>query len=149
MPETHADPSDGSLLESVQQGDIAAFGQLVRRHQSLVCAVAFSIVIDRAQSEDVAQDAFLALWESASSIRDPDRIRSWLCNTTRNLARRALRGRDLIVADEAAIESARDHETPFQELAASAPSGCGRRGCGRARAGGGRSPWRYVVAAPG
>jgi hypothetical protein len=53
--------SDFELLNRTSRGDCEAFGQLVVRHQSLVCAFAYSIVGDFARSEDVAQEAFIAV----------------------------------------------------------------------------------------
>jgi len=44
---------------------IAQFAEIVRRHQAGVCAVAYGVTGDRAPSEDIAQDTFLAAWRGA------------------------------------------------------------------------------------
>jgi RNA polymerase sigma factor (sigma-70 family) len=84
-------PADLDLLNRTAQGDREAFGELVARHQSLVCAVAYSIVGDLAGSEDVAQEAFVAAWKQLGQLHDLTKFKSWLCGITRNLAFLAVR----------------------------------------------------------
>lgn len=99
-------PSDAELLAASRRGERDAFGHLVERYQNLVCAVSFSAVGDRALSEDVAQDTFLAAWRQLGELREPGKLRSWLCAIARNLSRKAARrrGREVPV-DEQSIEA--------------------------------------------
>src|SRR3954465_10339648 len=73
--------------------EIEQFAEIVRRHQAGVCAVAYGVTGDRALSEDIAQDTFLAAWRGAQALRDPSRLRGWLHGIARNLARKARRRR--------------------------------------------------------
>lgn len=100
--------TDEDLLRRSLEGDASAFGALVERHESAVCAVSFAVTGDRGVSEDVAQDAFVAAWKSLATLRDPARFRAWACGIARNLANkaRAVRGRI----------------APMQEAADSAPN---------------------------
>jgi RNA polymerase sigma factor (sigma-70 family) len=93
--------SDGELLEASRRGEHEAFGQLVARYQDLVCAVSFSSTGDDVLSEDVAQDTFIAAWRQLEGLREPGRLRPWLCGIARNLARKArkARRRDELVDD--------------------------------------------------
>ncbi|HVJ79781.1 MAG TPA: sigma-70 family RNA polymerase sigma factor, partial [Planctomycetia bacterium] len=79
--------SDGALIAAARAGSGDAFCQLVERHQSLACAVAYSHCGRQAPSEDLAQEAFLAAWRDLASLREPDRFRGWLAGIVRNLAR--------------------------------------------------------------
>ena len=54
--------SDAELLEASRRGERDAFGALIERYQGVVCAVSYSRTGDRALSEDVAQDTFIAAW---------------------------------------------------------------------------------------
>lgn len=72
---------------------IEPFAEIVRRYQAGVCAVAYGVTGDRALSEDIAQDTFLAAWRGASTLRDPSRLRGWLHGIARNLAHKARRRR--------------------------------------------------------
>lgn len=106
---------DGTLLLEIGHRDVPAFATLVERYQSLVCAIAYAAVCDRALSEDVAQDTFLALWRDPLAIREPAKIRSWLCNTARNRARDVLRkrGRETLTSD---LPTIADDSTPLTSL---------------------------------
>ncbi len=81
--------TDGELWELVRRGSEEAFAVLVRKHQSLVCAVAYNACGNVALSEDVAQETFWAAWRGRDSPEPPTRLRPWLCGIARNLARNA------------------------------------------------------------
>ena len=83
--------SDAELLARCRGGDREAYGHLVERHQSLVCALAYNVCGDLARSEDVAQDAFVTAWKRLAELRDPTRFKAWLCEIARNLARAVTR----------------------------------------------------------
>jgi RNA polymerase sigma factor (sigma-70 family) len=86
--------SDAELLAASMRGERDAFGALIERYQGVVCAVSYSRTGDRALSEDVAQETFLAAWRQLGQLREPSRLRSWLCGIARNLARKARRRSD-------------------------------------------------------
>ncbi|MEO8554525.1 MAG: sigma-70 family RNA polymerase sigma factor, partial [Kofleriaceae bacterium] len=81
--------SDAELLDASRRGEREAFGALVERYQGVVCAVSYSRTGNRALSEDVAQDTFLAAWSQLDQLREAGRLRAWLCGIARNLARKA------------------------------------------------------------
>ncbi|HEX3765721.1 MAG TPA: sigma-70 family RNA polymerase sigma factor [Kofleriaceae bacterium] len=83
--------SDAELLEASRRGERDAFAALIERYQGVVAAVSYSRTGDRALSEDVAQDTFIAAWRQLGQLREPSRLRSWLCGIARNLARKARR----------------------------------------------------------
>ncbi|MEO6773029.1 MAG: sigma-70 family RNA polymerase sigma factor [Kofleriaceae bacterium] len=85
----HMGRSDAELLEASRRGEREAFGALIERYQRVVCAVSYSRTGDRALSEDVAQDTFLAAWSRLDQLREAGRLRAWLCGIARNLARKA------------------------------------------------------------
>ena len=71
--------SDAELIQASVAGSHGAFGQIVERYQSLVCAVAYSRTGDLALSEDVAQETFLKAWRRLRQLRDGAKLRAWLC----------------------------------------------------------------------
>ncbi len=109
----HAISTDAELLEASRRGEHAAFGALVERYQRMVSAVSYSRTRDQALSEDVAQETFLAAWRQLDQLREPGRLRSWLCGIARNLARKARKRTDREVPEET-VE-------PQQEIGASNP----------------------------
>jgi RNA polymerase sigma-70 factor (ECF subfamily) len=79
------EPSDGELIERVGNGDRDAFEELYRRYARPVLGLALRRLGDRGRAEDAFQDAFAAIWRSASSY-DPERGRggAWLYTVARN-----------------------------------------------------------------
>jgi RNA polymerase sigma factor (sigma-70 family) len=84
---------DRRLVELHLMGDRAAFGQIVTRYQAMVCALGVSACGDIGQSEDLAQEVFLAAWRQLPALRDPEKLRGWLAGISRNLIHNSLRRR--------------------------------------------------------
>ncbi|HUL51357.1 MAG TPA: sigma-70 family RNA polymerase sigma factor [Candidatus Nitrosotalea sp.] len=82
---------DEQLWQMSLAGDREAFGQIVERHQSLICALAYCACGDLGRAEDLAQETFLAAWQSLAELREPTKLRTWLCGIVRNLAADAAR----------------------------------------------------------
>ena len=93
---------DGVLLGRVGDGDQAAFAALMQRHLSAVLATARRIVRDESEAEDIAQEAFLRLWNSAQTLEAGRYgMRPWLRRVASNLAIDWLRkAKRLDVTDE-------------------------------------------------
>lgn len=87
------EPTDAELVGRCRAGDCQAFGLIVRRYQSLVCALAYAACGDFARSEDVAQEVFLRAWKQIAALRDPERVREWLCGIARRAGVDAYRRR--------------------------------------------------------
>lgn len=77
---------DSALYERCLAGDVRAFEHIIERYQSLICAIAYSAAGSRVQSEDLAQETFVAAWNNLPKLRDPAKFRAWLCGIVRNLA---------------------------------------------------------------
>lgn len=81
---------DGLLLR-VGRGDREAFAQLYGLTRGAVYALALSLLGDSHEAQDVAQDTFVKVWESAPSYRSEGSPMAWLLTVARNLARSRLR----------------------------------------------------------
>jgi RNA polymerase sigma factor (sigma-70 family) len=77
--------NDSELVARSLAGDRNAFGEIVARYQSLVCSLAYSSTGSLSQSEDLAQDTFLAAWKQLAALREPAKLKSWLCGIARNI----------------------------------------------------------------
>ena len=62
--------SDASLVELSLAGDRDAFGRIVARYQSSICALAYSACGNVGRSEDIAQDIFITAWRSSAVCRN-------------------------------------------------------------------------------
>jgi RNA polymerase sigma factor (sigma-70 family) len=86
-----ATSEDAELVNASLAGDREAFGQIVARYQSLVCSLAYSATGSLSQSEDLAQETFLTAWKQLVALREPPKLRAWLCGIARNLINNSLR----------------------------------------------------------
>jgi RNA polymerase sigma-70 factor, ECF subfamily len=58
---------DESLVRQAQEGNRKAFVELVTRHSKRFYDIAYRVLFNRADAEDVVQEAFLKLWEGRVS----------------------------------------------------------------------------------
>jgi len=56
--------SDECLMQMAARGDLAAFEQLVLRHQESVWRTAYRMLGRHGEAEDIAQEAFLRVFEA-------------------------------------------------------------------------------------
>jgi RNA polymerase sigma-70 factor (ECF subfamily) len=79
--------SDESLLAGFGARDPDASAAFVRRFQSRVYGLALTILGDRGEAEEAAQEAFLRVWRHAEAY-DPRRgaVATWLLAIARNVA---------------------------------------------------------------
>jgi RNA polymerase sigma-70 factor (ECF subfamily) len=78
--------TDDALLRRVSAGDQAAWRMLVSRHLSGLVSQAWYVLRDRAEAEDVAQEAFVRLMQKARDWEPGGpHLRSWLYRVTLNL----------------------------------------------------------------
>ncbi len=97
-------PTDEALLAGLESGDRAAATAFVRRFQSRVYGLAWTMVRNQAVAEEIAQEAFLRAWRHAGAY-DPrrGRVATWLLAITRNLALDRLRVRQTEPIDPSRI----------------------------------------------
>jgi RNA polymerase sigma factor (sigma-70 family) len=79
------DIDDAELVARSRAGDTEAFAQIVARYQALICALTFSATGRQSQSEDLAQETFVVAWKKLGELREPEKLRAWLCGIARNL----------------------------------------------------------------
>ena len=97
-----ADHTDAELVAQSLAGDRQAFGRIVARYQSLVCALAYSATGSRSHSEDLAQETFFTAWRKLRDLREPGRLCAWLCGIARHVIHGDLRRLGRQPAHEAA-----------------------------------------------
>jgi RNA polymerase sigma-70 factor (ECF subfamily) len=89
--------SDADLVAQCLDGRKDAFGELVRRYQDPVFNLAFRMTGNRAEAEDLAQEAFLRAYRKLAQYRPEYAFRNWVmticANQTKNFFRRAVRRR--------------------------------------------------------
>jgi RNA polymerase sigma factor (sigma-70 family) len=86
---------DGSLLEQFAKNrDAVAFEAIVARHSSMVFNVCRRMLREQGDVEDAFQATFLILVRKAGTLRDRERLRTWLYGVARRVASRARSQKD-------------------------------------------------------
>jgi RNA polymerase sigma factor (sigma-70 family) len=101
------------LVAESLAGGREAFRQIVERHQTLVCSLAYSATGSLTLSEDLAQETFVSAWKQLAELREPSKLRAWLCGIARFVIGKELRrqGREPVHAAEA-LEGANELAAP-------------------------------------
>jgi RNA polymerase sigma-70 factor (ECF subfamily) len=92
----HARPSaapDEELIARVCWREEPALSEIYDRYGRLVYSVALRIVGDRGAAEEVVQDVFQAVWQSAGSFQPSGNFSAWLIGIARHRAIDATRSR--------------------------------------------------------
>src|SRR5215211_5188538 len=77
--------ADEDLISLVETADAEAFATLYDRHSRAAFSLAYRMMGERQASEDLAQDAFLKVWRSASSYRaERGSVRTWILSIVHN-----------------------------------------------------------------
>lgn len=101
-----APADDRSIVEAVLSGDRDAYRLLVEREGPPVVAACARILGDRAEAEDVAQEAFVIAYRSLGSWRADGAFGAWLSRIAVRLAiRRAARRKQVTWLDPLAAEA--------------------------------------------
>ena len=77
---------DKALVEKCLTGDDDAFGKLVEKYQSKVHCIAFSILGNFHDAEEVAQETFLKAYISLRKLSNLTKFSFWLCKIARNVS---------------------------------------------------------------
>jgi RNA polymerase sigma-70 factor (ECF subfamily) len=85
--------ADAGLVDRARGGDLAAFGELVRRYESRVYRTARHILGNDEDAEDVLQDAMLKAFQHLDSFQGQSKFYTWLVRIAVNESLMKLRKR--------------------------------------------------------
>src|SRR5208337_3790213 len=96
------DINDAELVAESLGGNRDAFRLIVERYQTLISSLAYCATGNVSQSEDLAQETFVSAWKQLADLREPAKLRPWLCSITRFLISKEFRrlGREPVHAAE-------------------------------------------------
>jgi RNA polymerase sigma-70 factor (ECF subfamily) len=94
MPVDHRGSADEAKLiaRSLRQ-DSDAFGQLVERYATVIVNLAYRMVGDRTEAEDLAQETFVAALKSLPTFRAESKFSTWLYRIAANKCKDWLRAK--------------------------------------------------------
>lgn len=79
---------DTRLIEQVKAGDLAAFELLVEKTQQTGLNIAYGILHDRSDAEEILQEAYLQVYLNISGLKTPVAFRSWFAKIVTHLSLR-------------------------------------------------------------
>lgn len=114
--------SQEELVCRAQDGDVAAFDELVSRHQQRVFALAYHILRDAEDAADVQQETFLIAWKKLDSFRGQALFGTWLHRITVNLCISYRRKKSSLAASDQPID-----DEPYYNNSGSSTTTCQNR----------------------
>ena len=87
------DASEHGIYRAAIQGDRDAFEMVIRSTSRNLFAIAYGILQNREEAEDVVQDTFVKAWKSRWRVRDSAKLPAWLSTIARHRARDLARKR--------------------------------------------------------
>jgi len=90
----HGRPDDDAkLIERSLKQDSDAFGQLVERYATVIVNLAYRMVGDRTEAEDLAQETFVAAFKALPRFRADSKFSTWLYRIAANKCKDWLRAK--------------------------------------------------------
>ena len=77
--------SDEELMLSYQNGEMLAMDEILRRYKNPVCHFAYRLIVNTAETEDIAQDVFLRIHQHRASYRPIGKFSTWIFGIAHNL----------------------------------------------------------------
>jgi RNA polymerase sigma-70 factor (ECF subfamily) len=96
------------VIASAAAGDELAFGRIVAEHHEDMRRVCVFVARDEVVADDAVQAAWSIAWRKLGSVRDPERLRSWLMRVAINEAKHLMRRRRHRAELEVVIDASRE-----------------------------------------
>jgi RNA polymerase sigma-70 factor, ECF subfamily len=108
--------SEREQYRAAIKGDRDAFEMIIRSQSRTLFAIAYGILQNREEAEDVVQDSLVKAWKSRWRVRDPEKFPAWLSMIARHRAHDAFRKRRTVPITHETIETAEKERTDTTEL---------------------------------
>src|SRR5262245_39049101 len=100
------DPSEREQYRAAIHGDRDAFEMIIRTHSRPLFAIAYGVLQNREEAEDVVQDSLVKAWKTRWRVRDPEKFPAWLATLARHRAHDIVRRRRSVPVSEQLTETA-------------------------------------------
>lgn len=87
----HSSADDPTLVRAAQQGDTAAFEELVARHRDKIYARAFNMMRNEDEAIDLSQEAWVKGWQRLVQFQGESSFGTWMTRIVINLCLDQLR----------------------------------------------------------
>jgi RNA polymerase sigma-70 factor (ECF subfamily) len=110
------DASEREQYQAAIHGDREAFEMIIRTHSRTLFAIAYGILQNREEAEDVVQDSLVKAWKTRWRVREPEKFPAWLATIARHRAHDVFRKRRTFPLSEDIIESVEREPTDTTTL---------------------------------
>jgi RNA polymerase sigma-70 factor (ECF subfamily) len=107
---------DAALMLRVKRGDTAAFEQLVDKYKQPVMNVAYRMLRDTNEAEDLAQTVFIQVYKSAHRYEVASKFSTWLFTIARNLCLNEIRRRSRHPAESMDVTHPENEDQPWHQF---------------------------------
>src|ERR1043166_3481039 len=99
------DASEREQYQTAIDGDREAFEMIIRTRSRTLFAIAYGILQNREEAEDVVQDSLVKAWKTRWRVRDPEKFPAWLATIARHWAHDIFRKRRTVPLPEQLTET--------------------------------------------
>jgi RNA polymerase sigma-70 factor (ECF subfamily) len=113
LPSEGREPSDPDIVTRILQGDVEAFGLIIRRYEAGLLRYATRMLGSSDAAADAVAEGLVRAYRHLASCRDPGRLKSWLYRIIGNRCRSHLARRstsDVSLDDAPPLADPGDHE---------------------------------------
>lgn len=107
--------NDIDIIRHVLAGNTEMYGLLVNRYKNKVFSLAYAIVSNREDAEEIAQDAFLKAFKGLNSFKERSSFSTWLYRIVVNTALNKKKLRKWVTVDHSELV-AQDEQFGFDSL---------------------------------
>ena len=109
--------TDEQLMLRLKGGDRQAFNTLVERYRDRMVSYAYRMVGSAELAQDVAQEAFVRVYKSASTFKDDGRFSPWLYKIASNVcnSERAKRAKEALNVDYDSLEDTHESDLVVED----------------------------------
>ena len=105
---------DTRLVGEICTGDDAAFYSFYRRHAQYIAGVAYRLLGNNSDVDDIVQDTFVTASQKLMSLKEPEYARLWLVKIAVRHSQKRLRSRTRTHTIQKAVESDIPRKTDMQ-----------------------------------
>ncbi|MEP6682294.1 MAG: sigma-70 family RNA polymerase sigma factor [Parafilimonas sp.] len=69
---------DNEIINDIKAGNIVAYNVLVNKYKNMVFTLAYNIILNREDAEELSQDVFVKAFKSLSSFKGDAKFSTWL-----------------------------------------------------------------------
>ncbi|WP_046745307.1 RNA polymerase sigma factor [Kordia zhangzhouensis] len=89
--------TDLDYIEQIQAGNVHAYAMLVSRYKNMVFTLAFRLIKNKEDAEEVAQDSFIKAYRALGSFKGSSKFSTWLYRIVYNTSLDYLKKRTRVV----------------------------------------------------